>query len=119
MPANLTAQYRAAEAGYRAAKGREDQQAALEELGFQARSAADSTRQDDEKRKDTEGVFVVRDGYVKFVPVEIGIAGENDFELIEGVTEGETVVTGPFRILRELKDGSLVERAKAEKRDRR
>jgi len=95
------------------------QQAALEELGFQARSAADSTRQDDEKRKDTEGVFVVRDGYVKFVPVEIGIAGENDFELIEGVTEGETVVTGPFRILRELKDGSLVERAKAEKRDRR
>jgi ribosome-interacting GTPase 1 len=32
MPANLTAQYRAAEAKYRAARGREEQRAALEEM---------------------------------------------------------------------------------------
>ena len=43
------------------------------------------------------------------VPVEIGIAGEDDFEVLEGLTEGQTVVTGPFRILRELKDGAQVD----------
>ena len=41
--------------------------------------------------------------------VKIGIAGENDFEVVSGLTAGQTVVTGPFRILRELKEGARVE----------
>jgi HlyD family secretion protein len=48
--------------------------------------------------------------------VKIGIAGEDDFEVLTGLTEGQTVVTGPFRILRQLKDGALVE--KTGKKDR-
>jgi HlyD family secretion protein len=51
----------------------------------------------------------MKDGFVKFVPVKIGIAGENDFEVTGGLTVGQTVVTGPFRILRELKEGARVE----------
>ena len=84
------------------------QKAALEELGFEPRSAASDTNGAKVEREETEGVFVLRDGYVKFMPVELGIAGEDDFEVLSGVEEGETVVTGPFRILRELKDGALV-----------
>ena len=90
------------------------QRAALADLGFRERSAADSTGAADIERKDTEGVFVIRDDFAKFVPVKIGIAGEDDFELLSGVDEGETVVTGPFRILRELKDGSRISVAKPE-----
>ncbi len=91
------------------------QKAALEELGFTVelgKKTKDEDGQesdmDDVKRKDTEGVFVLRDGYVKFVPVKIGIAGEDYFEIISGLDEDEKVVIGPFRVLRELKDGALV-----------
>ena len=87
------------------------QKAALADLGFG--DAPDSTDAAAGKadRRETEGVFVFKDGFVKFVPVRIGIAGEDDFEVIEGLAEGQTVVTGPFRILRQLKDGAFVEMA--------
>ncbi len=86
------------------------QEKALKDLGFVARSAKADTAGDSKiKRKETEGVFVMKDGFVKFVPVKIGIAGENDFEVTGGLTVGQTVVTGPFRILRELKEGARVE----------
>jgi len=102
--------------GSRARKQKE----ALEEFGFGA-SGSDSDTSDTEaadiKREETEGVFVLVDGFVKFVPVKIGIAGEDDFEVLSGLTEGQTVVTGPFRILRQLKDGAQVE--KLEKKGRR
>ena len=68
------------------------------------------TSEADVKRKETEGVFILVDGFVKFLPVKIGIAGEDDFEVLSGLTEGQTVVTGPFRILRQLKDGAQVEK---------
>jgi len=87
---------------YDGGEGRK-QDAALGDLGFTGEGApADTTTED------TEGVFVVRDGFAKFVPVTIGIAGEEDFEVLSGLTEGQTVVSGPFRELRDLKDGARV-----------
>lgn len=59
-------------------------------------------------RKETEGVFVVRDGRVVFQPVKVGIAGERYFEVASGLTAGDQVVTGPFSSVRELADGSAV-----------
>ncbi len=88
------------------------QAAALEDYGFDRRSArSDSTAVGSAKveRVETEGVFIVKDDFVKFMPVELGIAGEDNFEVLSGLEEGQNVVTGPFRILRELKDGALVE----------
>jgi HlyD family secretion protein len=86
------------------------QKEALAEFNF-TDAAVDTAADggDQIKREETEGVFILADGYVKFVPVEIGIAGEDDFEVLSGLTAGQTVVTGPFRILRSLKDGALVE----------
>ena len=94
------------------------QEEALEEFGF-GETAADTTDGENSqvKREETEGVFILKNGYVKFVPVEIGIAGEDDFEILSGLTKEQTVVTGPFRILRQLKDGALVEKMK--KKDRK
>ncbi len=63
-------------------------------------------------------MFVLKDGFVKFVPVTIGIAGEDDFEVLSGLDEGQAVVTGPFRILRELKDGARVDVEKKIRRGR-
>jgi HlyD family secretion protein len=47
---------------------------------------------------------------VKFVTVTTGITGATDVEVLSGLTEGEEIVTGPFKTLRTLKGGSLVKR---------
>ncbi len=58
--------------------------------------------------RDIEGVFVVEGDIVRFRPVEIGIAGENYFEVVSGIELGTTVVSGSFQAIRELGDGSRI-----------
>jgi HlyD family secretion protein len=59
-------------------------------------------------RKETEGVFVFRDGRAVFVPIKVGIAGERYFEVLSGVSESDRVITGPFNSVREMADGAEV-----------
>ncbi len=59
-------------------------------------------------RKETEGVFVVREAAVVFAPVKVGIAGERYFEVLTGLKPGDQVVTGPFDSVRQISDGSAV-----------
>jgi HlyD family secretion protein len=59
-------------------------------------------------RKETEGVFVVKEGRAVFTPVKIGIAGERYFELLSGAKAGERVITGPFASVRTLDDDSQI-----------
>ncbi|MGH7517201.1 MAG: efflux RND transporter periplasmic adaptor subunit [Gemmatimonadales bacterium] len=66
------------------------------------------------KKRETEGVFVVREGIATFRPVRVGIAGDEYFEVRDGVREGETIVAGTYQAIRELKDGGKVKPAKDE-----
>jgi HlyD family secretion protein len=59
-------------------------------------------------RKETEGVFAIRDGKAIYLPVKVGIAGEQYFEVIDGLKAGDQVITGPFSSVRELADGQAV-----------
>jgi HlyD family secretion protein len=61
--------------------------------------------------KEAEGVFVVRDGQATFRPVKVGIAGDEYFEVVDGVREGETIVAGTYQAIRDLKDGARVRQA--------
>ncbi len=61
-----------------------------------------------ERRRDQEGVFVVESGVARFAPLATGITGELDIEAVTGVDAGREIVTGPFRLLRALKDGDRV-----------
>ena len=61
-----------------------------------------------QKREETEGVFVIRDGKAAFVPVKLGIAGERYLEATSGLQEGERVITGPFESVRGLYEGDAV-----------
>jgi HlyD family secretion protein len=63
------------------------------------------------ERKETEGVFVLRDDRAVFVPIKTGIAGERYFEVTSGLKPGDRVITGPFASVRELADGSEVKLA--------
>jgi HlyD family secretion protein len=61
-------------------------------------------------KSEEEGVYVLEETAktVKFTPVETGITGDLSIEIVKGVSPGTTIVTGPFRILREIKDGDKV-----------
>ena len=65
------------------------------------------------RKKDTEGVFVVTDGIATFRAVKVGIAGDEHFEIVEGLREGETIVAGTYQAIRDLKDGAKVKAAAA------
>jgi HlyD family secretion protein len=66
--------------------------------------------------KEAEGVFVVREGKATFRPVKVGIAGDEYFEVIDGLREGETIVAGTYQAIRDLKDGARVRAADTTKR---
>jgi HlyD family secretion protein len=55
-----------------------------------------------------EGVYVVKDGKLDFVKVETGLAGELMIELKKGPPLGAEIVTGPFKVLRQVKEGDKV-----------
>ena len=45
-----------------------------------------------------------------FTPVKVGIAGEQYFEVLDGLKAGDQVITGPFSSVRELSDGQATSR---------
>jgi HlyD family secretion protein len=55
-------------------------------------------------RKETEGVFAVRDGRAEFIPIKLGIAGDKYFEVLSGLKEGDQVITGPYNSVRGMAD---------------
>jgi HlyD family secretion protein len=61
-----------------------------------------------ETRKETEGVFVVRDGKAEFLPIKMGIAGDKYFEVVSGLKDGDQVITGPYNSVRGMADGDMV-----------
>jgi HlyD family secretion protein len=81
-------------------------------------SSADSTVvKEDDKDSEVEGVFVVVDGKAEFRQIKIGVAGQTHFEVISGLEEGDKVVSGNFKAIRDLKDGQRVKvTTKAEKK---
>lgn len=76
--------------------------------GVLSTSAAAASSVDDGTLQETEGVFIVRQGRAHFTPVVTGIAGERYFEALDGLSEGDLVVTGPFEVVRNLADGDAV-----------
>jgi len=68
--------------------------------------------------RDEEGVYLVEDGKARFQKLKTGLLGELSLEVVEGLKGGETVITGPFRALRELKAGDAVKVEKPKEGER-
>ncbi len=79
------------------------------------KSAMLSAEDDTVGRKDKEitGVFLVKNDIATFVPVRSGIASETMIEITGEAKEGDMVVSGPYKALRELKPGAKVKRESA------
>jgi len=69
-----------------------------------ATDSASKSKKDDE----VQGVFVVRMKKAMFVPVTTGITGTTDIEVLNGLKEGDEVITGSYKVLRTLRPGSGV-----------
>ena len=55
-----------------------------------------------------EGVYIVQESRVNFVPTQKGIMGELMIEITSGLEEGQDVVVGPYSALRLLKENTLI-----------
>jgi HlyD family secretion protein len=55
-----------------------------------------------------EGVYLVKNQKLAFEKVQTGIAGELMIEVKSGPKVGEEIVTGPFKVLRQVKEGDKV-----------
>jgi HlyD family secretion protein len=69
-----------------------------------AKEVASKSKKDDE----TQGVFIIRNKKAMFIPVTTGITGTTDMEVLDGLKEGDEVITGSYKVLRTLKPGSSV-----------
>ena len=76
-------------------------------------TAADKKSKDKDAAKMVEVVFVVEGGQVKMAPVKIGICDDNYWEITDGLTEGQEIVSGGYRaISRDLDDGKKIIKGK-------
>jgi HlyD family secretion protein len=55
-----------------------------------------------------EGVYTIKDGKIAFMKVKTGIAGELMIEVEGGPAVGQEIITGPFKVLRQVKEGDRV-----------
>jgi HlyD family secretion protein len=83
-----------------------------------AKSVATNSVVLDKKSKDAnkpvEVVFVVEGKHVKMAPVKIGISDSDYWEITDGLTEGQEVVSGGYKaISRDLEDGKKIRKGKA------
>jgi HlyD family secretion protein len=85
----------------------------IESVTMKDMSEFDSTKTKDlkglEVKKQTEAVFVHRDGVVHLTKVKTGIQDEKYIQILDGLQDNEEVVTGPYSaISRTLKKGAKV-----------
>ncbi len=67
-----------------------------------------SEEDEDDGEEDREGVFLLRDGRAVWQPVEIGITGQEYFEILSGIQAGDSVVSGPYQRIQEMRDGDAI-----------
>lgn len=60
------------------------------------------------KKKELEGVFIIREGKAVFTPVAVGIADQQNIEVLSGLKEGDVIITGSYKTLRTLENQSKV-----------
>jgi len=65
------------------------------------------------KKIEKEGVFTIKNGVALFRAVKTGITGTTDIEILDGLVEKDEMWTGPYQVLRTLKDNTRIKIEKA------
>ncbi|HBE73952.1 MAG TPA: hypothetical protein DDW31_07710 [candidate division Zixibacteria bacterium] len=76
--------------------------------------ADDNTRR--KREREQEVVYLARDGKAAITPVKTGIFDQEYIEVLAGLEEGQQVIKGPFRALRNLKHNDRLKITKEQAR---
>lgn len=76
--------------------------------------SGDEEEDEETRASDRAYVFLVEDGKAVRRDVRTGLSSDADQEIVEGLDKGDRVVSGPYRVLRHLRDGEAVEEIEAE-----
>jgi HlyD family secretion protein len=82
-------------------------QGAVQAAAPMAESSSNKEKVKDD-RDELQGVFVIRDRKAEFLPVETGITGTTNIEVLSGLKAGDEIVTGSYKVLRTLRPGASV-----------
>lgn len=63
---------------------------------------------DKSMNEEIQGVFVVHDGLAEFHKVDTGITGATDIEVLNGLNEGDTILTGSYKVIRTIRNQAKV-----------
>jgi len=69
---------------------------------------APSAKDKDKGKEEVQGAFLLKEGRAVFVPIESGIMGQSDVEVIKGLQPSDEIISGPFSVLRTLKNHTKV-----------
>lgn len=87
-------------------------EAALARNGGKTASVVSASTAPGAKTLLVQGVYVLHEDHRKehttFVAITTGVTGATDIEVLSGVSPGDTIVTGRYKILRSLKSGTVV-----------
>jgi HlyD family secretion protein len=64
--------------------------------------------QEKERKKELQGLFVIKGEQAAFRKVETGITGATDIEVLSGVNEGDEIITGTYKVIRTLKNDAKI-----------
>ncbi|MEO0226193.1 MAG: efflux RND transporter periplasmic adaptor subunit [candidate division WOR-3 bacterium] len=71
------------------------------------------------KGKETNSVFVLKDNKAVLTEIETGISSDTDIEIKSGLSPDDRVITGPYRVITKLKDGTRVKIKKGEEEEKK
>jgi HlyD family secretion protein len=54
-------------------------------------------------KEEVQGVFVIRAGKAEFLPVQTGITGTTDIEVLNGLKPGDEIVSGRYKVTRNIR----------------
>jgi HlyD family secretion protein len=84
-------------------------QAVVERAPPSAAKTKGADTEEDENLPKKKYVFLIKGGKARMTEVTTGISDATHVAIVSGVKAGDQVVTGPFRVLKKLKDGDEVE----------
>src|SRR2546430_2061375 len=65
----------------------------------------EASKTKDRDKEEIQGVFVIRNRKAEFMPVDTGITGTTDIEVLKGLKDGDEIVTGSYKVLRTMRPG--------------
>jgi len=58
--------------------------------------------------QEVQGVFAIQDGRAEFRKVETGISGASEIEVSNGLTAGDEIITGSYKVIRTIRNHTRV-----------